>query len=82
MASDAKYGIGHKFGWKKIEKFYITVNPLKNVGFELLPAPRLQRPVTAPGGVSERPKVTDSKSVVAQATGSSNLPPSAIISGS
>ncbi len=30
------------------------------------------------GGVSERPKVTDSKSVVAQATGSSNLPPSAI----
>ena len=31
------------------------------------------------GGVSERPTVTDSKSVVAQATGSSNLPPSAII---
>ena len=79
MTSDTKYGIGNNFGWKKNEKFYITVNLLKNLGFELLQTPRLQPPVTAPGGVSERPKVTDSKSVVAQATGSSNLPPSAII---
>ena len=77
---DAMCKFDYNLSWKKIQKFYITVNPLEIMGFEFLPASSPQPPATdtTPGGVSERPKVTDSKSVVGQPTGSSNLPPSAI----